>query len=335
MFRVTGLAPGKYKIRLSDFSLLNVAPDTEYEVRAGAETPAEVRVSTGAIISGRVYDPATGEGVEGVAVVGAARIDPNAAPVVTNANGEYTISGVRPGTYGLAAAAILLPDGGHEPASAADTMVGVASGEVQEGADIAMGTVNPVKGVVVDVQGQPVAGAIVQSYGRMFRRTTTDESGRYRFSDERFSSEVKLYARKGEWHSDIISVKGGPNDVVVKLDLSGTAAVYGTACTAEGKPLAIYFARALRVDDATGKTGPFRFASEYTTATGDFALENLPAGSYDLVIEKSREEIRKRVTLGNGQVLRNLRLQCQPEGQLAQLPQLGGRFLRNQPLPDS
>jgi protocatechuate 3,4-dioxygenase beta subunit len=146
-----------------------------------------------ALVTGRVLDADGGRPIPGAIVMpfGSATPAP-ASRVLTNANGEFVIRGLRAGTLVL-----LATKGGYIDAAHGQTRpsgfgqpVRVASGERYLDVDIRMWRHGVITGTVVDEAGEPVIGVRVQAFlgTRAGGRTsyapsglaTTDDRGVYR-----------------------------------------------------------------------------------------------------------------------------------------------------------
>jgi hypothetical protein len=198
-FIFDGLPPGRYRINVQKGGFASpLPPDPSafgtFDVAAGQILDGvDVSLLKGAVITGQILDPSSGEPVVGTMVMamrrlgavggpagfvpsGTPRLIPAGQSVQTNDLGEFRIFGLPPGEYFVAASrppnSGFVPIGGiaavfsfypGTPDASAAQPVTVASGQVATG--FVMRLVTPqtyqVSGTVVDENGTPVAGAMV------------------------------------------------------------------------------------------------------------------------------------------------------------------------------
>lgn len=147
------------------------------------------------IVSGRVIDAGTGRPIPGAVVIpaGTAVVDP-AMPVLTNANGQFVVRGLRGGSLVLTATNGGFVDatfGQRRPAGSAQP-IPVTDGERIKDVEIRMWKHGVITGTIVDEAGDPVVGARVESFQRgviagrtryaASRSATTDDRGMYRIA---------------------------------------------------------------------------------------------------------------------------------------------------------
>jgi len=320
-FRLSNVAPDKYMMETGDAALLNTSPGTEFEVKSGAETAVDVRVASCATVLGRVYNRDTGEGLAGLGIYGAGW-----PPIKTDSNGEYMITGLTPGSHSLR---VVFPtaDGGYDfpTDSSMETTVTVTYGQVLEHADFAVKPAATVKGKVVDRSGVPVEGATVTRTGWDSVKTGVDGS----FSEMLFSVEnLRFMARKDGWQSEEVSVTDVTQEVVLRLTLPANGAIYGTALSADGKPLVLYEVNAYVMDESSDPpSARWPCGDARIGPTGEFALENLAAGLYEVSVQASPPGpdtgIVQQIRLAENQVLRNVVLRPQAWGALT----ISGRLI--------
>ncbi|HUW60614.1 MAG TPA: sigma-70 family RNA polymerase sigma factor [Candidatus Bathyarchaeia archaeon] len=318
-FRLANVAPGKYKIETGDAVLLNISPDVEFEVKPGAETTAEVKVAVGASILGRVYNRDTGEGLAGMDVYG-----PSGPAITTDANGEYMLTGLVPGSHSLR---VRFPTGeeGRVPlfgeAGRMETTATVTFGQVVEHVDFAVKPAAVVKGRVVDRAGTPVAGATVHVTAMNVgneRKTGADGT----FSFFLFSADnLRVVGKKDAWQSEVVKGPDASQEILLTLNVPANGAIYGTALSAEGKPLVLYSVSASVLDETLESGTRWTCASANTGPSGEFALENLAAGSYEVCANQygpGRDfYVTQNVRLAQNQVIKNLVLRPEVQGGLS------------------
>jgi protocatechuate 3,4-dioxygenase beta subunit len=195
-----GLPPGRYRIdaQKATFASPLFTPDPSafhtFQLAAGQTLDGvNIPLLKGAVITGQILDPSSGEPVVGTMVMamrrpgvagggagfvssGTPRLVPAGQSVQTNDLGEFRIFGLPPGEYVVAASrppnSGFAPTGGiaavfsfypGTPDATAAQSVTVAAGQVATG--FVMRLVTPdtyqVSGTVVDQNGTPVVGAMV------------------------------------------------------------------------------------------------------------------------------------------------------------------------------
>ena len=194
-----GLAPGRYRIDAQKGGFASPFPPDPaafrtIEVAAGQMLAGmNISLQRGAVITGQILDPSSGEPVVGTMVMamrrpgvaggpaglvasGSPRLMPAGQSTQTNDLGEFRIFGLPPGEYVVAASrppnSGFAPTGGMAavfsfypgtPDASAAQSVTVAAGEVATG--FVMRLVTPetyqVSGTVVNENGTPVVGAMV------------------------------------------------------------------------------------------------------------------------------------------------------------------------------
>ncbi|MCX5772261.1 MAG: sigma-70 family RNA polymerase sigma factor [Candidatus Hydrogenedentes bacterium] len=322
-FRLPNLAPGKYKIDLADAALLNALPDEEFEVHPGAETSVEVRAALSASILGRVYNRETGSGLAGYSV-----LLPSYKQTSTDANGEYAFMGVKPGTYRLEVGTPVATGGftGSYWDLSNQVTATVTYGQVLEHVDIAMATPKELAGHVVDRHGQPVAGATVKAFGRdTYSQAFTDEAGRFSFNKNLLSLQhLTLFAKKDDWQCEMMTDVDPSEEILLTLNVPAGGAIHGMAFSADGKPLVLHQVSAVLETEEPLFFVPTNWAGKdgRTGSNGEFVLENLAAGTYQVEARRLGDgagtpAASARVSLGKNEILRNVRLRPEPQGQLS------------------
>lgn len=161
---------GTYTLSVAEGQLLvaasepSYAPQSRYVEVGAAGATADFQLVPGGVIEGVVRDERTREPVAGATVL-AQRDAPSMLlgeraihEAKTGDDGRFRITGLRPGAYELGATA-------PERASRAPTVVGLGVAEQISDVEILVGSAPVVRGIVVDENGAPVAGAEVNAFG--------------------------------------------------------------------------------------------------------------------------------------------------------------------------
>ncbi|HEY2029763.1 MAG TPA: carboxypeptidase-like regulatory domain-containing protein [Myxococcales bacterium] len=181
-FRIDGIAPGTYALQFSAPGFTNFVVSS-VTVTAGnivpVDTVALVRVQAGRV-AGRVTRDGAATGNGGIAVF----LEGTTALATTDDSGAFTLDGVMPGTYVLAASApgflfaevpgVQVTDGVATQVAAVDLAPSVAGGSP-------VGDVEGTAGPLAASDSSGVSVALVASTGAIFAITTTDSAGAWLF----------------------------------------------------------------------------------------------------------------------------------------------------------
>ena len=153
-FYMGGLIPGEYDITIrrdrEDAPPYVLREPVRVQVQ-NEVTNLDVHVVRGARISGRVTEAATGGGIAQATVK--AEQAGSFASATTQANGEYVLDGVPVGEVKVAA--------GKDEYLPAEVTLDIEPGAVKSGVDFQLKEMLAVKGIVLDSEDAPVAGASV------------------------------------------------------------------------------------------------------------------------------------------------------------------------------
>lgn len=191
-YRLDHLTPDTYTVALFRAEDLLAAPLTGISVKPGEEyTGADLAVTPGALISGKVTEATTGKPVREVNIEAWAMNYPyftyGAAPqIITDENGGYTIR-VIPGKTRVRCLHSSNPHLPSDMAEPRERVVEVAEGDRLTGVDFALGPCPNIHGQVLTPDGGPAAGVEVTvptGYGAggrlpVFIATKTDAEGEF------------------------------------------------------------------------------------------------------------------------------------------------------------
>lgn len=268
-------------------------------------------------ISGKVT--IKGKGVAGISVSARAkqsRPRGKAPAAVTDAQGNYRLTNLPPGTYEISPAAPQFALLGAEPIKT----LTVGEDETVEGVDFAMVRGGVITGRITDDEGKPVieeevviTGPEVQPFRPVYlylRQIQTDDRGVYRvfglapgqysvsvgMGDERFFFSPSSRPRYKRTYypsttdpkkAGFIEVTEGGEATNIDITLRGTNAGFSVSgqivdeATGRPQPNVRYGLTAFREGGSSSGNG---MAAD---ATGEFRFENLPPGKYAVFVEGS------------------------------------------------
>ncbi|HBV85089.1 MAG TPA: hypothetical protein DEF42_00100 [Desulfosporosinus sp.] len=273
---------------------------------AGNETsPLNVTVATDLYgsITGKVT--ASGQGTPGAVVILFEANDPEVEvkSAVTDANGNYTLSDLNPGTYILkfeydapweeTLEQWYLQTTGYDTASP----LTVTNGGVLSSIDADFEIYGSISGIVRDLSGSPLTGVTVEVYkasnNALVTTTSTDSTGNYTVENllpERYNVSFLKSNYPMVWYNqrskpseaDYIDILPGDALTQINANLYIGGNVFGHVTNQAGLPLqgmtvTIY-------DDDY-----YDFSSTSTDSNGNYSLSDLPPGQYKLEISKENE----------------------------------------------
>ncbi|HTW97802.1 MAG TPA: carboxypeptidase regulatory-like domain-containing protein [Acidimicrobiales bacterium] len=273
-YSITGLAPGTY-------SVVAEAPgdgpaESSVSVTAGSDSSGTdlALSSSPSSISGTVTDADSGAPVAG-AIVSTDALNGAAGPVVTAADGSYTLSGLPAGSIDLV---VVPPDTTHLAAteqvttSAGQTAtenVALEPAGTLEATIVASDGATPLSGVEVEIVGP---SPLTSESPEQSQPETTDSSGEISLGDLP-EGGYDLQVVGSDAHEDF-SI--GPNARLASLTLTvPTGTLSGEVEDSNGEPLS---GVTVALSDASGLID-----STETDASGDYSFTVTSAGDYDVV----------------------------------------------------
>lgn len=186
LYTVSGLLPGTYAVSIHwPASAKTVGDRTAVahpSVKCDIDAPAtgiDFELIEGGLVTGTIRNARTNEPLPAAGVVAYASRGgfPLAGSwqVAASADGVYSLR-LPPGTYSLQGHASGYQQGGQAPSV---QEVAVETGRTVKGPDIALTPTPRIAGTVVDIDGNPVAGAAVRTIMHYGRETVTDAEGRF------------------------------------------------------------------------------------------------------------------------------------------------------------
>ena len=330
-FGLENLPAGSFSIEVAHAEFKRVdGPGSIDLLGGGTVTDVRFVLAEGASILGRIYDEKTGEGIAGV-LVGAESTGLNdwgfgKASAPTTESGEYRISGLDAGEYRVTSGEALGYPYDRFERSFAHKVVSVGKKEQVEEIDFALLRGVHVVGKVVDEEGRPVEGVVVEGTHRGVngnsQYSVSGEDGVFELwvippappeSHEVLSPFQGSYFRAREREGGRLSQLLGPiqlppeglEDLVLMLE--DAASVSGYVVDGSGRALA-----GAQVIAYPQSANSFGYPSTIADVHGRFALSEVDAGSYSLRVRRlgarDTSPDLEWVNLKSGQSLTNVRL---------------------------
>jgi protocatechuate 3,4-dioxygenase beta subunit len=280
-FTVDGLRPGNYLLAANadgrkgpDAQLISIAA-------AGDAPTADLVMPNGATIHGTVTTadgkPLSGVSVSADSATSAGSSLMSSTPsTVTDASGNYSLTGFGTGDYAVNAAADGLISLDSQAVHVATTTDSLAANFAAPG----LGTVT---GTVTDATSAPVAGASILLFGMNgYAQGTTDATGKYSIIGlPNDSYDVSLsadgYIDPTDITADITAIT---QSAVADFSLVHGATIRGIVRTPEGDPVFGATVTARSSDPSV-----FGYASDVTLPDGSYELSGLDVASYTTTVE--------------------------------------------------
>lgn len=301
-YTVHGLPAGSYRVGFSDsghfaeYYADSSSLDTADSVTVGsgaATAGIDVSLVPFATISGTVTDAATHNGIADTGVTVYDALGNVAGTASTDADGNYSVTGLAAGNYRLAFAHSTYTSQYYDGASSlADaSQVSASAGVTTTGIDAALVALGGLSGTVTDGASHAalpnIAVTVYSANGDVVATTTTDANGAYTVSHleagqdkVRFSDPGSFYATQyynGEPSldaADPVTIADGQTTSGIDIALQGTGAISGTVTDAlttnaiAGITVKAFDANSVLTGTAT------------TDANGSYTVSQLPTGSY-------------------------------------------------------
>ncbi|MGH7486068.1 MAG: carboxypeptidase regulatory-like domain-containing protein, partial [bacterium] len=276
-----------------DFNQLEVVSVTEGEPTIGVDF---VLPPPPASISGVVRDNA-GQPLQNATVQANRTACCGSGSATTNAQGQYTITGLAPGDYTLYAqrteyvGEYYTSGGGTTDGSAAEAVT-LPDGGAVPGIDFSLARLGVITGRVTDTVGNPVVGATVDLWGgclySFFASTSTAADGSYSIPSLQPASVYRVRASKSAYTTDFYSSAGSTlncsqatavntgidattSDIDIVLARPGS--VSGTVRDNTGNPIAGASVSATRTACCGG-------GSTTSNTLGEYTITGVAPGSY-------------------------------------------------------
>jgi len=254
VYSISGLAPGTYTATATATGY--TSQSASVTVTAGSTTTQNFALtSTTGTISGTLTDALTAAPIAG------ATVSYSGGSSTTNANGQYSLAGVPPGTYSLTASAT-----GYASQTASVT---ASAGAATTQNFILSPNPGTISGTVTDAGSTaPIAGATVSYSGGS---ATTDGSGNYTLAGVAEGSYT-LTASASGYQSQSRTVTVGP----------GATATQNFALTLPYGAITGTVTDAATGSAIGGATVSYSGGSATTNSSGQYTLANVPPGTYSI-----------------------------------------------------
>lgn len=286
------------------------------EVKEDSPTEITVSLYKGGTVEGKVVEEDTGKGAGGVKIL----IDESSNPfidqgkttpstsVISDEEGNFQITGLIPGTYGLYVSTEgtpYLPSKKEFPYK----KVAITSPEdVQKGVIFKVSPAGLIWGYILNMSGEPVSGAEImlttsqsifsQAVNAVLTRevpntTTSDETGYYEMGGVPLNQEWRLYVTAGGTYtpqlSDVFALT--PSYRVVRVDVNvfdGTS-VSGFVLDTSGNP--VPKAEIVCMPEYSAIFSPLDQPTTFRNATtqedGSYSITGIPQGNYQILAWKA------------------------------------------------
>lgn len=254
-------------------------------LKAGEHKEVLVEMSPACIATGRILDARNGKAISGVSIF-PNRYEENEA-ISSDSDGRFEVV-----TGELKKADLYIRMAGYAPQ---ELLAGCVDGQVDLG-DVVLTASWILTGKVIDENGDPLAGVVVQDYPRSREsvppansiRTTTDRSGRFRMTGLPTTDEWIFFYREGYASTDAIVNPTTPRDFEVRMF---------TSCLLVGKVIDSNEAPIDGVTVMAIRSGWGQNSSSVTRNDGNFRL-SLHPGYVELwaIHQTTGGQLRKYVT---------------------------------------
>jgi hypothetical protein len=237
-----------------------------------------LNVRAGGMISGRLFDIGTGEGIPDVSVEadGLRMHQDRNKQATTDSNGGFAFRGMHAGRYGIDI--IEVKGYSKESAQGNSSLIAVALGKSVTGIEIGLARELSISGEVVDVDGNPVPNIKVRGTSKKGSGRDSqysDEQGRFALTGFRKESTVEI--RLGDWDVphrplDVNIIDQPVSDI--QLVVLPEARISAKLLDSQGSPapnVVLY----VKLDADYSK-----FSSATTDSSGDIMFGGLEEGTY-------------------------------------------------------
>ncbi len=309
-FRFGSLGNGAYALHLQDDFWAPIGGLREFTLRNGRSIGGlDLRVCKGAVVSGRVYDADTGEGVAGIRVMLFSTEAACYRQGWTDADGYYRVAGLAEGAYQVRRDRFV--KGYPFPEEKWEPELSVIFGQEVTGYDILMSKGLSISGKIVDGQGVPLGGVQLRTFVTQERHQYehSEPDGSFTLTGYRPGDEVVIHAEHGGYatlaHGPIDMAEDNVENVVITMEPA--AAVEGIVVDGQGRP--IPYVRLFPLPQFETMALPSMTTTGYD---GSFVCDKLPSGRYEIHVEaKDKSEPMPTglvIELAGGQRISGLRV---------------------------
>lgn len=309
-YEIRGIG-GAYRIALNHPELVTttdlvVAPEPEQRI-----LKQDIEAISGAVVTGCIFDKNTGQGISSVVVSAAMPRYPLRISEATGADGRFRIEGLPAGHYWVGYSGAR--GYAHSDRWRKRVERNFERSGVVDDVDFTLARGLSIQGRVVDIDGQPVASAKVQSHKSSVHDrpiTYTDHTGRFELWGFTTADKPRLRVSSETHASDEIGPlsipPGGLEGLVITAHPAAT--VEGILVDGLGQPIVDAGVNARPIDGEM-----FAMPSMHTARDGSFVLGGLSQGAYttDVLPPGTNVYINEpfaRFRVLPGQVIPNLRV---------------------------
>ena len=284
-FRIEHFPPGMFSLDIDDPELILVPP-CFYDLSEGSQlTDIVMRVQIGGIITGRVFDKETGQGVAGVEIH-TTQDQINDRKTISAEDGVYRLAGLPERQFTLS----YEPPPGY--AASLPKHIHVAPGQVVENIDFPLGKGVSISGKLVDASDQPLGGLTLTFDGFTTRITSDSASdGSFVAKGLPLYSTVRcqLYGEKRRFALPPTKFELKDKDIAdVLIKAKETASISGRIVTPEGKGIAKARVSMKPVDPPDADDVFNDIFNQETDAEGAFSEDGIYPGMYKLNLSPPR-----------------------------------------------
>lgn len=306
-FAIDVTQAGVYEVTVNAPGYIAFTAETDLLNEALLEYRLEARLSSGASISGRVTEVGTGKGAGGVTV----RVESVGGPSgVTDTEGNYIVEGLPVGEFGVAV------DLRDSPYMAGQTLpfqkVAIKSADQKlKNINFEVEAAGVVWGYVLSPDQTPITEAnvilssdqsmLAQALSTIAKKSApitdmTGEDGYYELTGVPFNQEWRIHALSGVYApqlSEPFLLTAAQRNVRIDVYMFAGTNVYGQVVTDSGQtvPGAEVICIPAYSRFFSSMTAPQAFRNANSDADGVFAIEELPAGEYQLFAQKQGYKI--------------------------------------------
>jgi hypothetical protein len=298
---------GEYAVEVQAAGYMTYTGDLVRVDDTQTEAALEILLSTGASVSGTVREAGTSRGAEGIQVIVE---DGRQPPATTDADGRYVISGLPPGEYGIQLnlrqtpyrtgetvpfqkILIATPDQTLKNIDFVVEPAGTVWGYVTDPEKQALPGTNVVLCTSESVASQALQAALNQAPPIMGR---SDDDGYYELNSVPLNQEWRLLATSDQHAPQLAKpflLTPTKRDVRVDIFLFAGTTVYGRVVEPSGSPVpgADVFCLPGFTNLFSPLDGPQAFRNTTSDKQGNFVVEELPAGDYQIFGRKGGYKI--------------------------------------------
>jgi len=310
VFRFDNLRPVAHQLRIEHDTLASERAFKTVRLREGERaTDLQFDVYEGGRIEGYVTDADSSEGIANVTVAVNSVDDKT---VVTDDFGYYQINGLARGTYDVNT----WGKPGYQRNYSGGQKVSVALGTTVQDIDFSLTrSVSPITGIVRVPDGKPSGprATVHAMMNRDMRMSRVSEDGTFAIDGVKPGQTFVLWARNNSGllyatGESIVMPEGGLSNVVITLEEAG--GISGKVLDQYDNPIPN---PGIKFESAEYPDSNFGLRRMYLS--GRFSIDALPAGTYTVWAEDTKEGYRSEpqtIELGSLEKIDSVRIRCEP-----------------------